>query len=153
MAGMIGRVPLHLGLGRFMEPTTRWLHARGRGVTRADAVTAGSALARRVEAWFGDADIVVSPTVGKLAPRIGSFGNLDGEGVFRAAAPLGAFTAPFNVSGQPAISLPLASAHGVPIGVQLVADMGREDLLLRVAAQLEEAVPWAERRPPTFAAA
>ena len=65
-----------------------------------------------------------------------------------------AFTAGFNATGQPAISLPLHwSDDGLPIGVQLVADMGREDLLLRVAAQLEQAQPWAQRRPPLFAAA
>jgi amidase len=68
--------------------------------------------------------------------------------------PYAEFTAGFNATGQPAISLPLHwSDAGLPIGVQLVADMGREDLLLRVASQLEEAHPWAERRPPVFATA
>ena len=62
------------------------------------------------------------------------------------------FTAAFNSTGQPAISLPLHwNDDGLPIGVQLVAELGREDLLLRVAAQLEEAAPWADRRPPLFA--
>jgi amidase len=54
----------------------------------------------------------------------------------------------FNQTGQPAISLPLhTSSAGLPIGLQLAAAMGREDLLIRVAAQLEEAHPWSSRRP------
>jgi amidase len=66
--------------------------------------------------------------------------------------PAGAFTAIFNATGQPAISLPLHwTADGLPVGVQLVAPFGREDLLIDVAAQLERAQPWADRRPPVFA--
>ena len=72
----------------------------------------------------------------------------------RRAWPTGAFTAIFNATGQPAISLPLHwTEDGLPIGVQLVAPFGREDLLIRVAAQLERARPWADRRPPVFAGA
>jgi len=56
------------------------------------------------------------------------------------------------VSGQPAISLPLHwSADGLPIGTQLVAPYAREDMLLRVGAQLEEAQPWSGRRPRVHA--
>ena len=59
------------------------------------------------------------------------------------------FTPPFNASGQPAISLPLHwTADGLPIGIQLVAAYGREDVLLRVAAQLEQAAPGRDRHPP-----
>lgn len=62
------------------------------------------------------------------------------------------FTSPFNVTGQPAISLPLHwTPEGLPVGIQLVAAMGREDLLVRVAAQLEQAQPWNERRPALHA--
>ena len=69
-------------------------------------------------------------------------------GFLRAAA-FTPFTPPFNVTGQPAISLPLAQTQeGLPIGVQLVAAYGREDVLFRVAAQLEEASPWTNRCPP-----
>ena len=62
------------------------------------------------------------------------------------------FTLPFNMTGQPAISLPLHwNGDGLPIGVQLVAAYGREDVLIRVAAQLEAAQPWAARKPPVSA--
>lgn len=55
----------------------------------------------------------------------------------------------FNASGHPAISLPLAeSASGLPIGVQLISPYGREDLLLRIAARLEQVLPWKDRTPP-----
>ena len=57
-----------------------------------------------------------------------------------------ALTLPFNLTGQPAISLPLHwTPEGHPVGVQLVAAMGREDLLLQVSSQLEAACPWRDR--------
>ena len=60
----------------------------------------------------------------------------------------GPFTAVFNISGQPAISLPLGhSRDGLPIGVQIVAPIGREDLLIQIAAHLEQVMPWKHRRP------
>jgi amidase len=62
----------------------------------------------------------------------------------------GPFTVVFNISGHPTVSLPLAhSAGGLPIGVQLAAPHGREDLLFQVAAQLEQAMPWNHRTPHT----
>ena len=62
------------------------------------------------------------------------------------------FCVPFNITGQPAISLPLhMSEDGLPVGVQLIAAAGREDLLIRVAAQLEADVKWSERKPPLHA--
>ncbi len=58
------------------------------------------------------------------------------------------YTAQFNVTGQPAVSLPLHwTDEGLPVGVQVVADFGREDVLVRVASALEQAAPWADRRP------
>ena len=97
--------------------------------------------ARRVRrattnAWFGDADLVVTPTTAQPPPIVGSFAHLDGEATFRTAAALGAFTAPFNVTGQPALSLPYPTT-GLPIGVQLVGRRGADHLLLAVAASLE----------------
>jgi amidase len=62
------------------------------------------------------------------------------------------FTAFFNMSGQPAISLPLHwSDEGLPVGVQLGAAYAHEDLLIRLAAQLEQARPWSARIPPVHA--
>jgi amidase len=62
------------------------------------------------------------------------------------------FTRPFNITGQPAISLPLHwTPEGLPVGVQLVAAMGREDLLIRVASQLEQSRPWNSMHPPVHA--
>ena len=87
----------------------------------------------------------LTPTVTEPPPVLGTFQSPDDDplaGIFRAAdfAP---FTAPFNATGQPACSIPLyRNAAGLPIGIQLVGAYGREDLLLRVAAQLEAAQPF-----------
>ena len=110
---------------------------------------------RMIGGWFASGhDLLLSPTMAEVAPPLGSFDDSgdDPMQAFTRAFPSGAFTAIFNVTGQPAISLPLHwTDGGVPVGVQLVAPFGREDLLLRVAAQVERAAPWAERTPPAFA--
>jgi amidase len=60
------------------------------------------------------------------------------------------FTAPVNVAGLPAVSIPLSwTGDGLPIGVQLIASAAGEPVLFRVSAQIEEARPWADKRPPT----
>jgi amidase len=107
--------------------------------------------ATRVAAWWaGGWDLLLTPTVCEPPPAIDELAALAGDpwGLLARTAPHMAFTEPFSVTGQPAISLPLGVTDaGVPLGVQLVAEIGREDLLLRVAAQLERARPWAGRRP------
>ena len=115
---------------------------------------------RRVASWWTPEDgsqgfdLLLTPTTGEPAPPLGEFAPQPDNplhGFMRAAA-FSMFTSFFNVTGQPAISLPLHwTPEGLPVGVQLVAPSGKEDLLLRVAAQLEEANPWRDRRPPIHA--
>jgi amidase len=143
-----------------VEPLTWALAQQGWQNSAAQFVSAlgyAQIMARAVMAWWQDYDLLLTPTMGMPPAEIGTIGNgREDEPLapILRAVPYAAFTAGFNATGQPAISLPLHwSEDGLPIGVQLVADMGREDLLLRVASQLEEAQPWAERRPPVFAAA
>ncbi len=121
-----------------------------------EAAAAQQAWAVRVASWFaGGFDLLVTPTVPEPPPLLTYLDGsvLDPYTLLDRMARHLAFTEPFNVTGNPAISLPLHwTADGLPMGVQLVARVGREDLLLRVAAQLEAAAPWAGRRPPVFAA-
>jgi amidase len=120
------------------------------------AQAAASNFRRALHAWWapppaGDGwDLLVTPTVAELPPRIGEHANdpSDPMAPMRRAGRWVPFTPAFNLSGQPAISLPLhESPEGLPVGVQLVAAYGGEDALLRVAAQLEAASPWAHRQP------
>ena len=101
--------------------------------------------------WESGFDLLLTPTLGVPPPRLGwlSVGEDSGAAMGRVLSVM-PFTAPFNLTGQPAVSLPLFwSDQQLPVGIQLVAATGRDDLLLRLAAQLEQARPWADRRPPT----
>jgi amidase len=110
---------------------------------------------RRMEQWWTDGfDLLLTPTLPEPPPPLGTFTPSAEDPVIAGmrASQFAAFTMPFNITGRPAMSLPLAwNADGLPIGVQLVAAYGREDVLIRVAAQLEAAAPWAGRRPPISA--
>ena len=100
--------------------------------------------------WAHDFDLLLTPTIPQPPPPLGSWeGPPDNplHGLAMSSAIVG-YVAPFNISGQPAVSLPLYwSEDGLPIGVQLVAAYGREDMLIRISSQIEEARPWADRRP------
>jgi amidase len=139
-----------------VEPFTAMLAGLGRSITSvqyAAAIETLQAWARTVGAWWEAHDVLVLPTSPELPFQLG---ELDPNRDPMNAAKMGrmvTFTTPFNVTGQPAISLPLhwaSSPEGatLPVGVQLVAAYGREDVLFRVAAQLEAAAPWSERHPP-----
>jgi len=117
----------------------------------AGSILASSHFRRAVAQWWADGwDILLTPTAGRVPLKVGQFANNESNPMhpMKVAADFIPFTAAFNTSGQPAISLPLHwTSKGIPIGIQLVGAYGREDLLLRLAAQLEVAMPWAHRRP------
>ncbi len=141
-----------------VEPLTWEAAEIGRHISASDyiqAVDGAHAWTRTVAAWWeGGFDLLLTPTLAEPPPPLGEFTATPEQRLqgWLRSAPFVVFTQPFNVTGQPAISLPLYfNAKGLPIGVQLVAAYGREDLLLRIAAQLEAARPWAQRRPPVHA--
>lgn len=141
--------------GRVIRPEDveefTWARAEeGRKYTAVQVYTAVQRLVAgicRVPEWWATGfNLLVTPTMTQPPLPIGE------KDIDRLTAALGFFTGPFSFTGQPAISLPLHwSRDGLPIGVQLVADYGREDLLFRVAWQLEEAQPWRDRWPPLHA--
>ena len=138
-----------------LEPLNAGIMQRGRDMTARDLLAALEdmhAYGRRIEGRWAEFDILLTPTVPVAQSRIGELApTVD---LATMGAGLGArtvYTAPFDVSGQPAISLPLhQSSAGLPIGVQFVAATGGEDVLIRLASQLEAALPWADRRPAVF---
>jgi amidase len=108
--------------------------------------------ARRMADWWTSHDLLLTPTLGAPPPRLGWFTEAGPEQEGARIAGFIPYTAQFNLTGQPAVSLPLHwTPGGLPVGVQLVAAYGREDVLVRVASQLEQAAPWSQRHPPVHA--
>jgi amidase len=101
--------------------------------------------------WAEDGfDVLVSPVLNGSPPPLGWLTDPE-QGMTRVLLMM-QYTAQFNITGQPAVSLPLHwTASGLPMGVQFTAAFGREDLLIRLAAQLEQAKPWAGRHPQVHA--
>jgi amidase len=122
-----------------------------------EAVDRLHAWSRRMARWWAeDFDLLITPTIALPPPRIGQIASdaTGDDAVSSTIFGLISFTPQFNVTGQPAMSLPLAwSDAGLPLGVQLIAANYREDRLIRVAAQLERAQPWSQRRPPIWSGA
>jgi amidase len=111
-------------------------------------------ITRQIADYFENIDVLLTPTLGEPPAPLGTFDSPPGEplaALFRSASYV-PFTPPFNVTGQPGISLPLHwNEGGLPIGVQFVGRFGDEETLLSLAGQLERAAPWADRRPPVSA--
>jgi amidase len=152
MAFLTGRQPADDEL----EPLTRALAERGRKESASAylmAVTMMQMISRQVSRFFLEYDIWLTPTLGEPPPPLGTFDVPDDpmKG-FDRAAEFVPFTPVQNATGQPAMSVPLYwNEAGLPVGTHFVARYGDEATLFRLAAQLEEARPWADRRPPVSA--
>jgi amidase len=161
----IGRI-----LGRAITPDdverlTWALYELGKAGSSIDylrAVNGAHAWTRRMATWWAppelggeEFDLLLTPTMAEPPLLLGTLDPNAEEPLetLLRATPTAAYCAPFNVTGQPAMSVPLywEASRDLPIGVQLVAAQGREDLLFRVGAQLESARPWADRQPPVHA--
>jgi amidase len=132
-----------------LEPATRAWILETAPVSLVDYLEAGErlwAFARRVlRSWPGDG-VLVTPTLTRLPAPVG--GMHSQAGVSDDAVRFSALVRLWNVTGQPAVSLPLhRTAGGVPVGVQLVGPPGRDDLLIALAAQLEASAGWQPQAP------
>jgi amidase len=150
--GLIARVGREPGEGE-LGPLARRNYEAGKLISGADAFAAARhvhALSWQLLAQFQDIDVFLTPVLGTPPPLTDDLDPLSNDlKTFdaRTAASF-PFTAPFNITGQPSISLPLAqSGNGLPIGMMFTARYGDEATLFRLAAQLEKARPWAGRQP------
>ncbi len=142
-----------------LQPLTRWLRARGAVVTGPEllAVMRGMhVLARAMVAAHSAVDVVLTPSLAQLPRPVGWFtGTGDPSEDFERQKRFTPFTSVYNITGQPALSLPLywtdlADGPVLPVGVQLIGRPGADALLLALGAQVENARPWAHRTPPTW---
>jgi amidase len=135
-----------------LEPMSVGMVERGRAMTAVELMGAIDELAEwshLVASAYEEFDVLLTPTLAVTPPRIGVMDpTTPGPDMLAAFSGMTVYMMPFDVTGQPAISLPThTSSAGLPIGVHLVAAYGREDVLFRLAARLEESLPWADRAP------
>jgi amidase len=152
---------VHSGLADYLdidwsrtEPHIQANRAAARGIDSLTYVGAVHTLQRfsrtLVARWGSEFDVMLTPTMSILPPKVGVLEEVhaDPENTSMTVFQMAIFNAFFNITGQPAISLPLEqSTTGLPIGLQLVGGPWQEDLLVRLAGQLELAHPWAQRVP------
>jgi amidase len=135
-----------------VRPLTRWLYAKGQDVSGAQLARTVSGLrtiARDSLQKMSAYDVILTPTLAQLPPLIGAMRNdEDPAADFAAQCAFTPFTSPFNMTGQPAISVPLHwTDAGLPVGIQLVGRLFDEYTLIALAAQLETAQPWLHQHP------
>ena len=136
-------------------PVGGWPRTSGSRFTKDEVPAVDGLLTRRfreILQRFEAFDVFLTPMRAAALPRICDLGpEQDASELNRKQARALPFTPPFNLTGQPAISLPLVqTADGLPLGMQFVGRYGDEATLFRLAAQLEQAHPWIGRRPPVW---
>ena len=137
-----------------VENVTWGTAQRGESITAPDYVRATQAahkLGRQMAAFHATYDVLLTPGLGTLPPHLGWIDMMldDVDEYWRRVFTFSPFTVWFNITGQPALMLPLGrSASGFPIAVQLVGRYGEEGTILGLGAQLEKTRPWISRRPP-----
>jgi amidase len=129
-----------------LEPFTAGMLEYYRGVTTQqfyDALSEVQRISWQVGAVFDDVDVLLTPTLCVPTPELGFLDTQRPETLWERGTMLSGFTSVFNTTGMPAMSLPHGfDARGLPLGVQVAAPFGREDLLLSIATQFEQAAPW-----------
>ena len=147
-------VPIDPAQEDVLLPLTRYLRGRGLATKAADLIFAQAylqAITRAAVATLGAYDAILSPTLAMLPRPVGWFDEVDPAENFERQKRFTPFTATYNVSGQPAVNVPLYwTAEGLPVGVMLAGRMGEEGTLISLSAQLEEARPWKDRHPPLW---
>ena len=139
-----------------LEPRTKGMARLGRAVGQRGLDRAMAALpedTRRINAIFDDVDVVLTPTLSTLPLPVGAYTAAGALRSLNGASRFTPFTAIWNHVGNPALAVPAGTSDaGVPLSAQLIGRPDEEGTLLAVAAQLERARPWADRRPPIAAA-
>lgn len=137
-----------------LQPFTRWMRARGAAVSGPELLYAMGQVQRAGRAAITahtEFDAVLTPILAQLPPPVGWFSSAPPAENFERQKRFIPYAALYNVTGQPAVSLPVHwTGDGLPVGIQLVGRPGGEAALLALAGQLERAHPWAHRRPPTW---
>ena len=108
---------------------------------------------RQILSFFDKVDVWVTPVLGTSVPEIGYVDpvNLDPREVNKRQGRVFPFTPPMNLTGQPAMSVPLhQDSKGLPVGIMFAGRYGDEATLFRLAGQLEKALPWIDRKPPVW---
>jgi amidase len=139
-----------------LEPRTKGMARLGKLLGRATLERARAAQAEdaaRINAIFDDVDVILGPGTATLPPEVGRWTGAGALRTFNGVARFVPFNAVWNHTGNPAMTFPAGfSASGVPLSVQVVARPRAEETLISLAAQVEAARPWADRRPPVAAA-